>query len=69
VALRFERLRMSQVEFADRYALSPAVVRNAEQRRYSPHHAMLVLAAAIDLDPQFMAAAAKVARGRWWPSA
>lgn len=66
VALRFGRLRLSQKKFAQRFGLSFAVIRNAEQKRYSPHHAMLVLAAAIELDPKLMAEAAKVARERWW---
>lgn len=65
-ALRFRQLRMSQVRFAERYGLTKDVVRNAEQKRYSPHHAMLVLVAAIELDPSLMAKAAQLARERWW---
>ncbi|MFC3785816.1 DNA-binding transcriptional regulator YiaG [Sphingopyxis italica] len=65
-ALRFRQLRMSQVRFAERYGLTKDVVRNAEQKRYSPHHAMLVLVAAIELDPSLIARAAQLARERWW---
>ena len=65
-ALRFRQLRMSQVRFAERYGLTKDVVRNAEQKRYSPHHAMLVLVAAIELDPSLIAKAAQLARERWW---
>lgn len=64
--LRFRQLRMSQVRFAERYGLTKDVVRNAEQKRYSPHHAMLVLVAAIELDPSLIAKAAQLARERWW---
>lgn len=65
-ALRFNRLRLTQVEFAHRFGLSPGGVRNAEQARFSPHSALLVLVAAIELDPTLMAKAAQMARERWW---
>lgn len=65
-ALRFDRLRLTQVEFAHRFGLAPGGVRNAEQARFSPHSALLVLVAAIELDPALIAKAAQMARERWW---
>lgn len=64
-ALRFGRLRISQARFAKRFGLTCGTVQNCEQQRHSPHPAMRVLVAAIDLDPAFMEKAAKVARERW----
>lgn len=63
--LRFRRLRISQVRFAERFGLSYTVVKNAEQERYSPHPALRVLIVAIEMDPAFIHRAAKAARERW----
>lgn len=63
--LRFRRLRISQARFAKRFGLTCGTVQNCEQERHEPSAAMRVLIAAIDLDPAFMAQAAKSARERW----
>lgn len=65
VMLRSGRLRYSQKRFAWKFGLTLGTVKNCEQERHNPSPAMRVLIAAIDLDPTFMAAAAKVARERW----
>ena len=59
--LRFRRLKLSQREFADRFALSYSVVRDAEQGS-RPTPSLRLIVAAIALDPAFMAAAAGIAR-------
>lgn len=64
-ALRSGRLRYSQKRFAWRFGLACGTVRNCEQERHDPSPAMRVLVAAIDMDPDFMARAAKAARERW----
>ena len=58
--LRFRRLKLSQREFADRFALSYSVVRDAEQGA-RPTPSLRLIVAAIGRDPAFMAAAAKSA--------
>ncbi|KQM98741.1 hypothetical protein ASE78_05810 [Sphingomonas sp. Leaf25] len=63
--LRFRRLRIDQPTFAERFGLSFGSVKDQEQARHKPSKAMRVLVAAIDLDPEFMAKAAKVAAERW----
>lgn len=64
-ALRSGRLGISQGRFARRFGLTRGTVSNCEQERHNPSPAMRVLVAAIELDPAFMAAAAKAARERW----
>lgn len=59
--LRFRRLKLSQREFSERFALSYSVVRDAEQgARATPSLRLIV--AAIARDPAFMAATANDAR-------
>src|SRR3546814_12352472 len=65
-ALRFRQLRMSQVRFAERYGLTKDVVRNAEQKRYSPHHAMLVLVARSE-ERRVGKECVSTCRSRWSP--
>lgn len=63
--LRKGRLKITRDRFARRFGLTRGTIQNCEQGRHEPSPAMRVLIAAIDLDPTFMAAAAKVARERW----
>lgn len=63
--LRFRRLRISQRIFARRFGLACGTVQNIEQERNAPNPAMRVLIAAIEMDPAFMAKAARAARKRW----
>lgn len=58
--LRFRRLKLSQREFSERFALSYSVVRDAEQGA-RPTTSLKLIVAAIARDPAFMAAAAKSA--------
>lgn len=60
--LRFRHLKLSQRKFAERFALSYSVVRDAEQGA-RPTPSLRLIVAAIARDPAFMAAAAKSARG------
>lgn len=63
--LRKGRLKITRDRFARRFGLTRGTIQNCEQGRHEPSPAMRVLVAAIDLDPTFMAAAAKIARERW----
>ena len=63
--LRKRRLKITRDRFARRFGLTRGTIQNCEQGRHEPSPAMRVLIAAIDLDPTFMATAAKVARERW----
>lgn len=64
-ALRWERLRLPQRAFAARYGVTPAMMKDQEQARFRPHPAFMVLVAAIELDPAFVAKAARLAEERW----
>ena len=59
--LRFRRLKLSQREFSERFALSYSVVRDAEQGA-RPTPSLRLIVAAIALDPAFMTSAAEHAR-------
>ena len=59
--LRFRRLKLSQREFSERFALSYSVVRDAEQGA-RPTPSLRLIVAAIALDPAFMTSAAKHAQ-------
>lgn len=59
--LRFRRLKLSQREFSERFALSYSVVRDAEQGA-RPTRSLKLIVAAIARDPAFMATAANAAR-------
>lgn len=59
--LRFRRLKLSQREFSQRFALSYSVVRDAEQGA-RPTPSLKLIVAAIARDPAFMAATANDAR-------
>lgn len=63
--LRFRQLKLSQAPFAKRFGLTLGAVRDQEQARFAPSRTMRVLVAAIELDPAFMAKAARVAAERW----
>lgn len=63
--MRFRRLKVDQETFAARYGLSFGMVRDQEQARAKPSRAFKVLLAAIELDPDLMREAAKVAGERW----
>lgn len=63
--LRFWRLKLAQGPFAERFGLTKGAVKDQEQARAAPSRAMRVLVAAIEMDPAFMARAAKVAAERW----
>lgn len=63
--LRKGRLKITRDRFAKRFGLTSGTVQNCEQGRHNPSAAMRVLVAAIELDPAFMATAAKVALERW----
>lgn len=55
--LRFRRLKLSQRQFSERFALSYSVVRDAEQGA-RPTRSLKLIVTAIARDPAFMAAAA-----------
>lgn len=59
--LRFRHLKLSQRQFAERFALSYSVIRDAEQGA-RPTASLRLIIAAIARDPSFMAVAAGVAR-------
>ena len=59
--LRFRRLKLSQRQFSERFALSYSVVRDAEQGA-RPTPSLRLIVAAIAYDPAFMAGAAANAR-------
>jgi DNA-binding transcriptional regulator YiaG len=63
--LRFRRFRIDQPTFAARFGLSFGAVKDQEQARSKPPKALRVLVAAIDMDPEFMERAARVAKERW----
>lgn len=63
--LRKGRLKITRDRFAKKFGLTLGTVQNCEQERHEPSPAMRVLIAAIELDPEFMARAAKAARQRW----
>lgn len=56
--LRFRRLSLTQRGFAKHFSLTYSVVRNAEQGA-RPTAALRLIVAAIEADPDFMAAVAK----------
>ncbi len=62
--LRFRRLRLSQEAFAERFGLTLGAVKDQEQGRHAPSRAMRVLVAAIEIDPDLMARAARLAAER-----
>ena len=63
--LRKGRLKITRDRFAKRFGLTSGTVQNCEQERHEPSPAMRVLVAAIEMDPDFMARAARAARERW----
>lgn len=62
--LRFRRLKLNQSDFAERFGLTFGAVKDAEQARHRPSRAMRVLVAAIDLNPELMVEAARIARAQ-----
>jgi len=62
--LRFRGLRISQEAFARRFGLTLGAVKDQEQGRHEPSRAMRVLVAAIEMDPELIERAAKVAASR-----
>lgn len=56
---------LTQEEFAQRFGLTSAMVRDQEQGRFKPSRPLRVLLAAIELEPELMAKAAKIADARW----
>ena len=52
------RLRLTQRQFADRFAIPYGVVTDVEQGRVQPVRSLRVLLAAIDIDPNLVARAA-----------
>ncbi|GHH16085.1 hypothetical protein GCM10008023_19690 [Sphingomonas glacialis] len=65
IRLRFRRLRLSQSAFADRFGLTFGLMKDQEQARVAPSRALRVLIAAIELDPELIERAARVAAERW----
>jgi hypothetical protein len=63
--LRFRRLRIDQPTFAARFGVSFGMVKDQEQARVKPSRAFKVLAAAIELDPELVERAARIAQERW----
>ncbi len=63
--LRFRRLRIEQPAFAARFGLTFGMVKDQEQARAKPSKAFKVLVAAIELDPDLMERAARIAEERW----
>jgi len=59
--LRFNKLKLSQEHFAERFGLTLGAVKDQEQGRHAPSRAMRVLVAAIELDPRLMERAARLA--------
>lgn len=62
--LRFHTLGIAQGEFADRFGLTFGAVKDLEQGRTQPTRATLLLVAAIERDPDMMAAIADQERRR-----
>lgn len=56
---------LSQKAFADRFGLTLGMVKDQEQSRCKPSRPLKVLLAAIELEPELMAKAARVAAARW----
>lgn len=52
------RLRLTQRQFADRFAIPYGVVTDVEQGRFQPVQSLRVLLAAIDMAPDLVARAA-----------
>lgn len=63
--LRKGRLKITRDRFAKKFGLTLGTVQNCEQGRHGPTPALRVLIAAIEMDPDFMARAARAARERW----
>lgn len=63
--LRFRRLGIDQPTFAARFGVSFGMVKDQEQARVKPSRAFKVLAAAIELDPELIERAARIAAERW----
>ena len=59
--LRWNRLRLTQRGFAERYNLGQRTIRDLEQGVSNPTPAMRLIVAAIDRDPAWMQEAAKMA--------
>lgn len=63
--LRFRRLRIEQPDFAKRFGLTFGQIKDQEQARHSPPRALKVLVAAIEIDPDLIERAARIAEERW----
>jgi len=64
--LRWTQLGLSQMAFAERYGIPYATVQNIEQGRGQPKPLARLVLAAIELNPQLIANAAKAAID--WPA-
>ena len=63
--LRFRRLKIEQPDFAKRFGLTFGQIKDQEQARHKPPRTLKVLVAAIEMDPDFIERAARVAEDRW----
>jgi hypothetical protein len=63
--LRFRHLKVDQPTFAARFGVTFGMVKDQEQARHRPSAAFKVLVAAIELDPDLIERAARIAANRW----